>query len=217
MTFSFPLAQGVTLAENFSFKRGLPINTEKGNRFVRGAFDGHFALKGLGTFLQGVEVPIDPQDILDGNIPFNALVLKPQSAAFDVELETLSFVSFSMRKGVTVIFTDTGTGLDFLEDGPGMWVLVGGESGEVEQVIRVTDGTDILIPEVHLAELTGVFGDVIIAGSPILPDSETWSKCLPFARFCYSTVLTLSQSTCDALQPQLTEELPVGALVAIID
>lgn len=230
MTISFPFAQGISLAPNFSFKRGLAVNTveseKKRHRLVSGTFDGHF--KGFGTFLQGIEIPIDdPQDILDGNIPFNSLVLRPQSAAFDEEFEALVFVDQDTWKVILVVFTDTGIGaglpmITFPEDGPGMWVLVVGENGdppqlELEQAIRVTDGTNILIPEVHLAELTGLFGDVIVGSSPTLPGSETWSKCLPFARFTYSTVLALSQATYDALQLQLTEELPEGTLVAIID
>ena len=235
MTFSFSLAQAksFTLAENFSFRRGLTTNAVenqgKQHRSVSSTFDGHVAFKGFGTFFQNIEIPIDdPQDILDGNIPFNSLVLKPKSAAFDEELEGLAFIEQDTSKFVFVVFTDASIGAilpidsPLPEDGPGMWVLIGEISDdppqlEIEQAIRVTDGTNILIPVVRLAELTGVFGDVIIGGSPILPESETWSKCLPFARFTFSTVLALSQATHDALQPQLTEELPEGALVAIIE
>jgi hypothetical protein len=201
-------------------------NEEKKHRSVSSTFDGHVAFKGFGTFMQCIEIPIDdPQDILDGNIPPHSLVLKPQSAAFDETFEALAFSS--EEKLILVVFTDTGIGATLPvnpplpEDGPGMWVLVGEVNDdppqiELEQVIRVTDGTDILIPEVRLAELIGMFGDVVISGSPILPDSETWSKCLPFARFTYSTALFLPQSA-DVLLPQLTEELPMGALVAITE
>ena len=199
-------------------------NGQKSHRSVRGTFDGHLAFKGFGTLVQCIEIPIDPQDILDGNIPFDALVLKPQSAAFD-EFGMLAFVEQNTSKIVVVVLTDTNIETNvpigpIPDDGPGMWVLIIDPSSDpiqIEQAIRVTDGTNILIPEVHLAELTGVFGDVVESGSTILADSALWADCLPFARFCYTTVLPLPQSAYDALQPQLTEELPIGALVAVIE
>jgi len=105
------------------------------------------------------------------------------------------------------------------EDGPGMWVLVfdtDSDPWQLEQPpIRVTDGTNILMPEVHLAKVTGVLGDLVQSGSSILVDSATWSKCLPFARFCYTTTLPLPLST-EFLLPQLTDELRTGDLVAMI-
>jgi len=206
--------------------QGLTTNSGKcgktKHRSVCGTFDGHLAFKGSGTLLQCIEIPIDPLLILDGNVPFDTLVLKPQSAAFEEEFEVFGFSGTDTSKVVMVVFTDTAIGSHLpmsppLDDGPGMWVLVVDSNDPllIEQAHRVTDGTDILIPEVHLAELTGVFGNLAPGYSPSLPGPDTWSKCLPFARFCYTTVLPLPQATYDALQPQLNEDLPIGALVAI--
>ena len=176
---------------------------------------------------KSIEIPLDIQSVFDGSVPFNSLVLKPLSAAFDEEFEMLMFVNKSFMKCVSVIFTNTGVHASekgwnvrhFSEDCPGMWVLVSAPNNfsEIEQAIRVTDGTNILIPEVHLAELTGVFGDLRESGSSILPHSKTWSKCLPFARFTYNTALAIPQTAYEVLSPQLTEKLPTGTLVAIIE
>jgi len=171
--------------------------------------------------VQSIDIPIDSQWIFDHRVPFHSLVLKPQSAAFDTVLEILGFTD-TEGQAVIVIFTNMGINallpIRLAEDGPGMWVLAGNTStNEIESIIRITDGTNILIPEVHLAELTGVFGDLLIdAGFPMLPAAETWSECLLFARFPYSEMLTLPQNMYDRLLPQLTKELPAGTLVAII-
>jgi len=226
MTISYSSAQEF-LAQIFSSKRDSTENVsgseKRRHHVIGGAFDRHFALKGFGSFVQSIEIPIDdPQSILDGSIPFHSLVLKPQSAAFDEEFEVLPFYVQDSSEMVLVVFTDTGTGTyvpvdpPLPEDGPGMWVLVIGFIGstsqiELKQAHRVTDGTNILIPEVHLAELTGLSREI---GSTVLPPSpETWSKCLPFARLTFSSVLTLSEATYDALLPQL----PVGTLIAITE
>ena len=99
MTLLFSLPQGFTLAENFSFKRDSTVNTAE--RMKK-------AFKRFGTLLQFIDTPIDPQDIFDGSIPFNNLVLKPQSATFGTPLETLTFFDQNTSKAVLVIFTDTG-------------------------------------------------------------------------------------------------------------
>ena len=216
MTFS--LAQGFTFAQNFTLKLGSTNTVENKEN----------TLKGCCPFGPSIEIPIDPQDIYDGTIPFNNLVLKPQTAAFGIPggtlvLKTLVFSNLDVSKVVAVVFTNEGVGafvpIDPTDDGPGMWVLVLDASDDPPRIeaFRITDGTNILIPEVHLAELTGIFGDLIFAegDSTMLPNSEIWSECFPFARFAYSPVLALPLTIYDALQPQLTAELPEGALVAI--
>jgi hypothetical protein len=137
-----------------------------------------------------------------------------------------SFVDQDTGKGILVVFTNTSIGASNLpfvplpeDDGPGMWVLVVTinedlQQFDLEQAFRITDGTNILIPEVHLAELTGMFGEMIISSDPsVLPGPDTWAKCLPFARFTFSSVLPLPLNTYDALLPQL----PEGILVAITE
>ena len=134
MTFS-------SLAQVFSLKPRSTQNAteseEKKHRSVRCAFDGHVALKGFGTLLQSVEIPIDPQDILDGHIPFNFLVLKPQSAAFDETLEGFAFIDQDTSKLVLVVFTSTNLGtllqISILDDGPGMWVIVADTSSDLRE------------------------------------------------------------------------------------
>ena len=197
---------------------------QKGQRFVSGAFDGQVAFTGTGTITQYIDIPIDPQYIFDGIIPFDSLVLKPQAAAFDTPIAVLGFVNSSETKFVILVFTNTGIDVNLRSVslpayGPGMWVFVADTSDDpfqIEQAIRVTDGTNILIPEVHLATLTGVFEDMIVDGaSTIDAHSAIWSDCLPFARFPYSTILTLPQTSYEVLLPQLTKAFPIGTPIAI--
>ena len=118
---------------------------------------------------------------LSADTPFHALVLKPTAASFGTaktQYSALIFGNIEQGQMILVLFTngnfgDTalGTGLKLLlnldipNDSPGMWVIsiLVPEDGDLENVdtndiklFQITDGTQILMPEVKLAELTGL-------------------------------------------------------------
>ena len=112
--------------------------------------------------------------------PFHALVLKPTAASFGTaegQFSVLVFGNIEQTQMVAVLFaqgklgnTSIGLGIkellnmDIAGDSPGMWVISIHVSDEEYlqidpnkvQLFQITDGTQILIPEVNLAELTGL-------------------------------------------------------------
>jgi hypothetical protein len=121
---------------------------------------------------------IDLFGSLSAATPFHALVLKPTATSFGTEADQQSWVGFmndEQKRMIMVLFTscslENGTagmlfkllGIEVPDDSQGMWVISIPfeddmsfiDSDEV-QLFQVTDGTSILIPEVNLAELTGL-------------------------------------------------------------
>jgi len=112
--------------------------------------------------------------------PFHALVLKPTAASFGTakcQFSVLVFGNIEQTQVVAVLFangkfgdTPIGAGLkallnmDIDGDSPGMWIISMQVSEDEDpqidpnkvQLFQITDGTHILVPEVRLAELTGL-------------------------------------------------------------
>lgn len=110
---------------------------------------------------------IDITGNLDKHVPPQTLVLRPTSAAFDTFMSSLLIISTNYERWTIILFSNFNDILNLcgfnlpsdIEPGPGMWVLTMQNVNNIEslftlhQAIRVTDGTNILIPEVRLSEL----------------------------------------------------------------
>ena len=121
---------------------------------------------------------IDLFGTLSAATPFHALVLKPTTASFATDSEEpsmLVFMDTEQERFIAVLFTSGSLvntqigmilqllGIAIPDDSQGMWVLSLSLSEEglfndpnASQLFQITDGTNILIPEVNLAELTGI-------------------------------------------------------------
>jgi len=126
---------------------------------------------------------IDLFGTLSAATPFSALVLKPTTASFATPHSSVMFSDEGLKRIIAVVFTsnDFGTtqigqvlkmlGLEIPNDSQGMWVisiLFGDDLFAIDpndiQLFQITDGTNILVPEVNLAELTGLeSGDMFTA------------------------------------------------------
>ena len=129
--------------------------------------DGNVGVFGLGVGNGGAQAQVDLTGILDANVPFNSIVFRPTSPAFNITYTTLVFGRTTNPVNcVRVIFTNTTSPAIALTAGfpsmtgrsiPGMWVRVTNRevTPNIDQLIRVTDETNILIPEVRLSDLAG--------------------------------------------------------------
>jgi hypothetical protein len=114
---------------------------------------------------------------LSAATPFDALILKPTAASFNTACSTILFASEQQQKTIVVLFTknhlkntDLGSVFQVLqinisEAGQGMFIIAmpNFENGDISsidpndiQLFQITDGTNILVPKVNLAELTGI-------------------------------------------------------------
>jgi len=185
---------------------------------------------------------------LDSSTPTNSIVFRPTAATF----EGLSMMSFSVPESefdVIVIFSSFNVfetlGLDppeVVDDCQGMWVLLAEtieEERVVTQALHVTDGTNILIPAVHLSEWCGehemVLIQVIQINSTIfhgsgLDGSESpivtaIDGCDFFFRMSvtqaiehlWNKTLTMTQTQYESLSEPDINAIPIGTSIDIIE
>jgi len=113
-----------------------------------------------------LDAPVEMQTALTQNIPFDSIILKPTAASFNVNYALLLFKDWHSDQMVAVVFVSApyvailGI-LGIADPVPGMSIvkyIEDMESGEIIclAVTQVTDGTNILLPQVNLAEITGI-------------------------------------------------------------
>jgi len=113
-----------------------------------------------------LDAPVEMQTALTQNIPFDSIILKPTVASFNVRYAMLFFADWNSDQMVAVMFVSPAyasvLGLFGVADPvPGMCILKcieDPETGEITclAVTQVTDGTNILLSQVNLAEVTGI-------------------------------------------------------------
>ena len=130
---------------------------------------------------------IDISCTLDKNTPSRSIVFRPTSAAFDTLCSWIMFTLFDEEEepimSVVVMFTDytfdvfSIMGITGVEGGAGMWVFKVTGENICSDFHRLTDGTNILIPEFQLSELIGedgfILSNIIIAGSVVQWNEDT--------------------------------------------
>jgi len=137
-------------------------------RFIGGVSNAHFVPSDTGDF----------NGILFSNMPFQSLILKPTAPSFGTTSEPLcTDIGFGDKESSTLVcFVFVSSGLEAWEVSkifdicslpypkgePGMWVMFvqtdeisGLPKANTFQLVRITDGTNILIPEVSVKELFG--------------------------------------------------------------
>ena len=107
---------------------------------------------------------------MDNTIPARSIVFRPTSAAFDTVCSLIQFALFDEEEpimSVAVMFTDytfdvfSIMGITGVEGGAGMWVFKVTGENIYSDFHRLTDGTNILIPEFQLSELIGEDGFIL--------------------------------------------------------
>ena len=214
--------------------------------------EGNVGVFGLGTGDGGAQSQIDLTGILDANTPFNSIVFRPTAAAFNFT-NANGFVTLCFGKStdpifVRVIFTVCNSamsgitqGLTMTTYGSGMWVRVINKKvvPNIDQLIRVTDGTNILIPEVRLSDLAGeheaplttisnlypnnVAHGILGSTNPFLTAIEgcdilfrmTHAQAIEYLSNRANKPLTITQSQYNGLTEPTIADIPQGMLIAV--
>jgi len=157
----------------------------------------------LVAIAEKIDTDIELTGNLDSTIPFNSIVFRPTSATFNAPLAMIVFtdgVEDVAGHNVVVFFLNVPISeilalLDLelpsnIEDTPGMWVVEFLE-GTVVQAICVTDGTNILKPEVCLADFIDA-SNLWFSGGLQIPDPNILTLKIRLADFIDANNLRLA-------------------------